>query len=109
VALADRRQRFDAKEESIEKRRHLGNAVRVQHVQCSKDKIDKEVDTKNYAGESRPAQGQDQMVRISPIERLGIELHKFKLTGPGPDQDALSRSGLKPRPVSRSNFVADFS
>jgi hypothetical protein len=80
-----RRQRFDAKEESIEKRRHLGNAERVQHVQCSKDKIDKEVDAKNYAGESRPAQGQDQMVRISPIERLGIELHKFKLTGPDPD------------------------
>jgi hypothetical protein len=64
---------------------HLGDGVRVQHVQRSKYKIDKEVDAENKTGEPRPAQGQDQMVRISQIELLGIELNKFELPVPDPD------------------------
>jgi hypothetical protein len=87
VAVANGGQRFHAKEKSISKRagRHLGDGVCVQHVQGSKYKIDKEIDAENKTGEARPAQGQDQMVRISPIELLGIELNKFELprTGPG--------------------------
>jgi len=87
VAVANGRQRFHAKEKSIEKRSrpHLGDGVCVQHIQRSKYKIDKEVDAENKTGEPRPAQGQDQMVRISPIELLGIELNKFELPGPDPD------------------------
>ena len=87
MAVANGRQRFHAKEKSIGKRagRHLGDGVCFQHVQRSKYKIDKEVDAENKAGEPRPAQGQDQMVRISPIELLGIELNKFELPGPDPD------------------------
>jgi hypothetical protein len=48
--------------------------------QPSKPKIDKEVDAENKTSEPRPAQGQNQMVGISPIELLGIELNKFELT-----------------------------
>ena len=87
MTVANGRQRFDAEEKSIEKRagRHLGNGVWVQHVQCSKYKIDKKVDPENKTGEPRPAQGQDQMVRISQIELLGIELNEFEM--PVPDSD----------------------
>ena len=52
----------------------------VQYVQPSKPKIDKEVDAENKTSEPRPAQGQNQMVGIAPIELLGIELNKFELT-----------------------------
>ena len=85
--VANGRQRFHAKEKGIGKRagRHLGDGVCIQHVQRSKYKIDKEVDAENKTGEPRPAQGQDKMVRISPIELLGIELNKFELPGPDPD------------------------
>jgi hypothetical protein len=59
--------------------------VWFQDVQRGKYKIDKEVDAENKTGEPRPAQGQDEMVRISPIELLGIELNIFELAGPDPD------------------------
>ena len=87
MAVANGRQRFDAEEKGIGKRagRHLGDRMWAEHVQRSKYKINKEVDADNKTGEPRPAQGQDQMVRISPIELLGIELNKFELTGPDPD------------------------
>jgi hypothetical protein len=87
LAVANGRQRFHAKEKSIEKRArpHLGDGVWVQHVQRSKYKIDKEVDAENKTGEARPAQGQNQMVGISQIETLGIKLNKFELPGPDPD------------------------
>src|SRR6266481_5427616 len=87
VAVANGRQSFHAKEKGIEKRAgpHLGDGVCFQHVQRSKYNIDKEVDAENKTGEARPAQRQNQMVRISPIELLGIELNKFEL--PGPDSD----------------------
>jgi len=87
VAVANGRQRFHAKEKSVDERtgRHLGDGVCVQQVQQSKYNIDKEVDAENKTGEPRPGQGQDQMVRISPVELLGIKLNKFELSGPDPD------------------------
>ena len=92
MAVANGRQSFHAKEKGIEKRAgpHLGDGVCFQHVQCSKYKIDKEIDAENKTGEPRPAQGQDEMVRISPVELLGIELNKFELPGPDPDVAWLS-------------------
>ena len=49
VAVANRRQRFHAKEKSIQKRAgpHRGDGMWVQQVQRSKYKIDKEVDAEN--------------------------------------------------------------
>jgi hypothetical protein len=87
VTVANGRQRFHTKEKSIEKRArpHLGDGVCVQHVQPSKYKIDEEVDAENKTGEPRPAQVQNQMVRISQIETLGIELNEFELPGTDPD------------------------
>jgi NAD(P)-dependent dehydrogenase (short-subunit alcohol dehydrogenase family) len=57
----------------------------LQQVQGCKDKIHQKVDSENKTGEGRPAQGQDQMVRISQIEFLGIELNKFVLSVPDSD------------------------
>jgi hypothetical protein len=54
-------------------------------MDASKYKINEEVDAEHHTGEPRPAQGQDEMVGISPIELLGIELNKFKLPGLDPD------------------------
>ena len=67
MAVANGRQRFHAEEKSIEKRAgpHLGDSMWVKHVQRGKCNIDKEVDAENKTGEPRPAQVQDQMVRIS--------------------------------------------
>jgi hypothetical protein len=52
VAVANGRQRFHAKEKSIEKRAgpHLGNGVRVQQVKHSKKDINEEV---RYARQSK--------------------------------------------------------
>ena len=85
MAVADGRQSFHAKEKGIEKRAgsHLCDGVCFQHVQLSKYNIDKEVDAENKTGEPRPAQRQDQMVRIPPIELLGIELNKFRIARTG--------------------------
>ena len=80
VAVANGRQRFHTKEKSIEKRRHRGDTMWVQSVQPSKPKVDEEIDAENKSSEPRPAQGQNQMVGISPIELLGIELSKFELS-----------------------------
>src|SRR6516162_4359250 len=87
VAVANGCKRFHAKEKSMEKRpgRHLGDGVYVQHIQRSKNNIDKQVDAENKTGKPRPSQGQDKMVRISPIELLGVDLNKFELPGPDPD------------------------
>src|ERR1700746_3321083 len=87
VAVANSRQRFHAKEKSIEKRagRHFGDGGWVKHIKRSKNEIDQEVDAENKTGKPRPGQGQDKMVRISPIELLGIELNKFELSRPDPD------------------------
>jgi hypothetical protein len=87
VAVANGRQRFHAKEKGIEKRAgpHLGDRVWVQQVQRSKKKINKEVDAEYQTGKPRPAQGQDEVVGISPIELLGVELNKFELPGSDPD------------------------
>ena len=76
-----------AKEKSVKKRsgRHLGDGVCVQHIQRSKNNVDKEIDAENKTGKPRPSQGQDKMVRVSPIELLGIDLNKFELPGPDPD------------------------
>ena len=61
MAVANGRQRFHAKEKSIEKRpgRHLGDGVWVQHVQRSKYKIDKEVDPENKGGETQASSGSE--------------------------------------------------
>ena len=87
MAVANGGKRFHAKEKSVKKRsgRHLGYGVCVQHIQRSKNNVDKEIDAENKSGKSRPGQGQDKMVRISPIELLGIDLNKFELPGPDPD------------------------
>jgi hypothetical protein len=87
VAVADSRERFHAEEKSVGKRagRHLGDGMWPHHVQRGKYKIDEEIDAENNTGEPRPAQGQDQMVCISPIELLGIELNKFELPVADPD------------------------
>src|SRR6516165_11803954 len=87
VAVPNRCQCFHTKEKSVEKRAgwHLGDGVCVQHVQRSKYNIDYQVDAENKTGKPRPSQGQDKMVRISPIELLGVDLNKFELPGPDPD------------------------
>jgi hypothetical protein len=87
MAVADSRERFHTKEKSIEKRTgpHFGDGMWLRQIQRSESDVDQKVDAENNASESRPAQGQDQVVRVSQIERLGIELNKFELTGTDPD------------------------
>jgi hypothetical protein len=73
--------------------RHLSNRVRRQQIQSCKNAIEDEVNAENEGGERRPAQSQDRVIGVAPIEFLRIDFNELEMPGPDFDVARLSLHG----------------
>ena len=84
VPVTDGGKRLHAEEKRFEKRTryHPRNAVSAEHIEGGKDEVEHDVNGSDKQGELRPAQSEQPLIGVAPIESLRVNLDELDLTGP---------------------------